>query len=931
MILAAATVFGFAACTVNELSPIETPVRTLRTFTCGFDEDVTKTTINRQGKTLWSEGDKILLTNGTEKDTVIVDALYAGEKYCEFSTALEGTLYAVYPCDAFGSVTEDGKLIVNVPSSQNGTFGSANIACAVADDAARKVSLKNVTSVLKFKVPANTSAPVVFASVTANESVVSGPLAISFSEGNATVSPVEGASHTSSVSIKVDGAVGDFYVSVIPGICKAGFNLTVATLDFEYAYESKTTVSEKELLANDLYDLGTIGYELKPMGGDGSENNPYLITSLGEMVVLAYYVNEGNTLKEKHVKLMNDISGVSVPVGIYDETTNPATVIPFQGEFDGNGKTIGLSIDITDGKGAGLFAALRDSAYVHDLKINGSVSSTYKNVGALASSVETATVLNIKNVESSASVSGKNTVGGLIGYVSTKSTGLVIDNCINTGTVTANEYYAGGVIGASFDGGNNITLTGCRNSGSITSPKCVGGIIGFAKRANLSECENSGAVTSTDSNGGTTYPGWASDALSTGGITGFSNSTTIANSVNNGPVTAVNKAGGITGIVWWSNVHDCINNGTVHCSKGEMGGIIAWGAGWSPVMDCVNTGEVISDSEYCIGGIAGRMSVYYISNGKIYYQASSPNCDITRCTNKGKVTGHNTGIGGICGYTMSYSNNGQRVNIRHCVNEGDVISTAASVGGIVGHSYDYGSWTMNECVNNKNIGTVQGTYNVGGIVGYFQGRLTKSRLNMHNCENNGHIISTRTDNVAYVGGIVGYTNNLTDQGLYVENCLNSGDVTYSCVEKDQVYAGGIAGKMYGSIYNCVNTGKVGPVEGEISDTQKKTIGALAGDKQIGNRVVRSFYLEGSNLYAFGTSAVSDYSSIFECKADGTLIQHGNGTEGNYWTSGTNTYVNAIDILNSQNYAYKWTEGPKFSFSGQVSIDDKFDLGNGGNL
>ena len=182
MILAAATVFGFAACTVNELSPIETPVRTLRTFTCGFDEE-TKTSINRQGKTLWSEGDKILLTNGTESDTVIVDALYAGEKYCEFTTALEGTLYAVYPYNVCDSVTTEGKIIVNVPSTQNGTFGSANIACAVADDAARKISLRNVTSVLKFKVPAITDAPVVFASVNANENSLSGPVSVSFAGG----------------------------------------------------------------------------------------------------------------------------------------------------------------------------------------------------------------------------------------------------------------------------------------------------------------------------------------------------------------------------------------------------------------------------------------------------------------------------------------------------------------------------------------------------------------------------------------------------------------------------------------------------------------------------------------------------------------------------------------------------------------------------
>ena len=481
MILAAATVFGFAACTVNELSPIETPVRTLRTFTCGFDEE-TKTSINRQGKTLWSEGDKILLTNGTESDTVIVDALYAGEKYCEFTTALEGTLYAVYPYNVCDSVTTEGKIIVNVPSTQNGTFGSANIACAVADDAARKISLRNVTSVLKFKVPAITDAPVVFASVNANENSLSGPVSVSFAGGEPVVEAVENGTYFSNVSVQVGGSAGDFYVSVIPGTYSAGFNLTAATLDLQHASETKATVSDKELKANDLFDLGKIGEDLKPMGGDGSAENPYQISTIGEMVVLAYTVNEGNSLKEKHLKLVADIAGVSLPVGTYDNKNGVYRA--FQGEFDGNGKKVTLAMNNRlEGRGTGLFGYIKDSAYVHDLTVEGSVASVSNYTGAVAGVVNAGTgarferVVNKANVTSSAAY-----VGGIAGYADSGSnSNLQFESCENHGNIVSANSHVGGLIGYA----KALTVKSGINTGTVEGTTNVGGITGYTYSSNL--------------------------------------------------------------------------------------------------------------------------------------------------------------------------------------------------------------------------------------------------------------------------------------------------------------------------------------------------------------------------------------------------------------------------------------------------------------
>ena len=171
MLFVAALAIASAACAREEVLDGGQTRGELRTFTCSFDEETqTKTDITKQGKTVWSEGDKIFVTNGTESDTLTVDSKFAGQRYFEFSTTLEGKIYVVYPCTAAKGV-KDGKFTLEVPSNQNGLFGSANIACAVAED--RYVKMKNVTSVLRFKVSADAAAAVKVVSINSVNNKVS--------------------------------------------------------------------------------------------------------------------------------------------------------------------------------------------------------------------------------------------------------------------------------------------------------------------------------------------------------------------------------------------------------------------------------------------------------------------------------------------------------------------------------------------------------------------------------------------------------------------------------------------------------------------------------------------------------------------------------------------------------------------------------------
>jgi len=269
MFFAAAFAIVSAACAREEIFESEMTRGESRTFTCAIDEDAqTRTEITKQGKTVWKEGDRILVSNGTESDTLTVDSKFAGQKYFEFTTTLQGKIYVVYPYNSVKEI-KDGKFTLEIPEVQNGEFGSANIACAIAED--RYVKMKNVTAVLKFRVPKEVITPVTSVVINSVDNNVAGQFNVDLTSGTPVVETPAENTYTSSVTVKTDGNNGNnFYATVIPGTYKAGFTMSAVTLDINKAIENKTTVSDKELKVNAYYDLGNIGANLQPLGGDGS-------------------------------------------------------------------------------------------------------------------------------------------------------------------------------------------------------------------------------------------------------------------------------------------------------------------------------------------------------------------------------------------------------------------------------------------------------------------------------------------------------------------------------------------------------------------------------------------------------------------------------------------------------------------------------------
>ncbi len=277
-------------------------------------------------------------------------------------------------------------------------------------------------------------------------------------------------------------------------------------------------------------------------GGQGTQKNPYIISTPQELAKLAADVNGDNTYSGKYFALACDIdlSGKQwTAIGVYKNMYGVVIEKPFDGTFDGNNKKItGLYINNSNTRTdvQGLFGYLGNSGTVQNLRMSGSITVQAHNVGGVIayntgivkgcsfSGTVSATVWDTAGGNSSC------TVGGIVGC----SKGTII-SCHNTGMVTATSQstsaspYIGGVVGNTY-----TSITSCYNIGTVSvmgdSNSYVGGIAGVVEI--ISSCYNNGAVSTS---GGYT-----------GGIAGSSIS--ITSCYNTGAVTGENSnIGGIAG------------------------------------------------------------------------------------------------------------------------------------------------------------------------------------------------------------------------------------------------------------------------------------------------------------------------------------------------------------------------------------------------
>ena len=409
--------------------------------------------------------------------------------------------------------------------------------------------------------------------------------------------------------------------------------------------------------------------------GDGSQNNPYMISTSAQMVDLQKQVASGTTFAGKYFKLKNDITIAEDAgfTGIGDSSKK------FGGRFDGNSRKITVTIVEQSMGNVGIFGYATDDAVIENLTVAGQIAGAY-NAGGIVGYSAGATIRNCVNeaeiMSDSPTSSGTFGAGGIAGvYVdSDKTTQHVVENCVNKGEIKAgytsdtgiSKISFGGIIGAVYGSSRQVAITGCRNEGSISevpSTAGVGGIAGYINysEVSLEDCSNSGDISASGTG--------SNSSNGVGGIAGIysGNSAsdavnTVARCENTGKISGRDASsnaytGGITGQINSAvTVEQCVNKGDVTGKTGYAGGIAGYSTGGT-IAECYNGGAVSNTK-------ASPTSYYPAAAGGIAGYNYSTSAELYRSYSYGKVSctaASNVYAGGVIGRPNSSSINSEKI------------------------------------------------------------------------------------------------------------------------------------------------------------------------------------------------------------------------------------------------------------------------------
>lgn len=256
--------------------------------------------------------------------------------------------------------------------------------------------------------------------------------------------------------------------------------------------------------------------------GSGSKEDPYIISSGGQLAYLANLINDGNSYYSAcHYRLAADIllndtkdfdswetsapDNEWTPIGCSSEED----FFYFSGTFDGADHTIKGMYISDDSDYLGLFGVVRNG-HIKNLNISEAYIEGGSYAGGIAGyfSADTTEKSGFEYCSFSGTVkSNGNNAGGITGYFRAEGDGNtpVISNCCAFGKVTAATGYAGGISGVCEAETGNTKIINCFNVADVYSEKNAGGITGNSRCANgnatVEYSYNAGQVTASNNSG----------------------------------------------------------------------------------------------------------------------------------------------------------------------------------------------------------------------------------------------------------------------------------------------------------------------------------------------------------------------------------------------------------------------------------------------
>jgi len=390
----------------------------------------------------------------------------------------------------------------------------------------------------------------------------------------------------------------------------------------------------------------------------------YILSDTADLEGLASLVNSGIDFAGKTIKLsdgFNDTSALTTPIGDSKYIEASDENASFKGTFNGNGKTVVLSITLGENNYGGMFGYVSGGA-IKNINTTGEVRGEAL-LGGVVGKVENGT---INNCHSKVFVNGTaENVGGVVGI---SINGNII-NCSATGIVQSDNSYIGGIVGGFLINVNSkniaVKIINCNYTGkTVSGTDDVGGIVGVIN--GCVENDNKAAVMISNCNATCEVKAPSGDA---GGILGNTDCSgiewKITNSYTDVVVQGGGSAGGIVGSGASSNtgtVSDCYSKAIIE-GKSYLGGVIGSNNGivinCSAICDITATNGT-ADYSNCNGGIAG----YNDTSGKIYncYAAGKITNSFDEANKIGGVVGGNQGEVGNCYASVDLNITGNGAN-----------------------------------------------------------------------------------------------------------------------------------------------------------------------------------------------------------------------------------------------------------------------------
>jgi filamentous hemagglutinin family protein len=748
-----------------------------------------------------------------------------------------------------GSVNVTGTLDATAPDSGNGGFIETSAAQVSVADGAKVTTASALGLAGSWLID-----PTDFTIAATGDDITGATLSTELGGGNIQIQSTSGGAGTSG-NINVNDTV-NWSANQLTLTAQNNININTtmngsgtASLALQYGQGALAAgnTSSYILAPNAQINLPAGNNFSTQLGSNGSTVNYTVITGLG-----AAGSTTGTDLQGINGNLSGDyVLGASIdatstsgwnggtglaPIG---SNSSGTSATQFTGLFDGLGHTISnLTINSTNSNYVGLFGYVGSAGIVRNAGLTGSGSIS----GA--------------GITGSAAIY----VGGLVGA--------------NYGTI-ANSYVAESVSGTGGTGGAGSSgnrgsygggTGGSGGTGGVGSNAYVGGLVGYS-HGSISASYATGSVSAIGGKGGAGGKG------GTGGNSGYGQGGT-------GGTGGAGGTGGnayVGGLVGWNS-----NNGNIgsisHATgsvtgtagAGGNGGAGGTGGAGSPGYGSGSNGSggVSGSSGWAadIGGLVG------INNGTI----SNSNYET------GLVSGGGVNVGGLAGVnygTISYSGNGlssTQDGIITIQNSGAVSGGARNVGGLVGNNFG----TISNSYSGGAV-SVSGSSYIGGLVGANQtsGSISNSYATGSSASvgaiaigglagsNAGGTISNSyatgsVNGSSNVGGLVGYNSSTGSIG----NSYATGSVSMGWYSNS---AGGLVGGNTGTISNSHASGNV-----VDTGSYSNTVGGLVGSN---TGTISNSYATG-NVSASGTQN-SNSSSL------GGLVGFNGGTVSNSYATG----------------------------------------------